>query len=211
MSLTIARFALGLLLLLAAATFAQAQSGSLYYGGGTATDSSIGSINTLDGGVVYSAPSLGGFFETVGGDVIFFHNLGIGAEVSFRNGKAPYAGLEYSPKFYDVNVVYQRRAFTDRFLVEVQGGLGRANLNFYYTPQFCLGFPQGCRSNTAQATGANYLELHGAGGLRYYVYKGVFVRPQVDLRWVHDFTYFGRSVVPEFTFAVGYTLRRGRR
>ena len=210
MRLIISTFAVGFLLLFAGAAVVRAQSGSIYYGGGTAMDSSIGPLNTLGGGVIYNTPRMGGFFETIGGDVIFFHHLGVGGEVSFRNGRAPYAGLEYSSKFYDVNAVYQPVTLATHFTPEVQAGFGRANLNFYYTPQFCLGFPQGCRSTTAQATGANYLELHFAGGVRYYAYKGLFVRPQVDVRWVDNFSYFGSPWVREYTVAIGYTLRRSK-
>jgi hypothetical protein len=207
---TIRSFAFALLVLFVSAISARAQSGSIYVGFGTATDSSIGSINTLNGGVQYSTPTLGGLFDTVGGDVIFFHNLGAGIEYSFLNGRSSYAGLNYRPAFYDVNAVYQPFGSSRRLIPEIQGGVGRASLRFYYTPAFCLGYALGCRSNTAQATGTNYLEIHGAGGVRYYLYKSLFIRPQVDVRWVHNFAYFGRSVVPEFTVAIGYTLRRGK-
>ena len=196
------------LLALSVATGSPAQSGSLYVGFGTATDSSIGTVNTLNGGVVYNAPSLDGLFDTVGGDVIFFRNLGLGAEYTFRNSRGPYAGLQYHPVFYDVNAVYQPLGSSRRFAPELQGGIGRAAFRFYYTPQFCNSYPLGCRSNTAQATETNHLEVHFAGGVRYYVYKDVFVRPQVDARWVRDLSYFSNSWIPEFTVAVGYTFRR---
>jgi hypothetical protein len=202
------RFAFATLILFAAATCARAQiSGSAYVGFGTATDGSIGSLNTLGGGTVYNTSSLGGLFDTIGGDVIFFHNLGVGAEVSFRNGRGPYAGLTYRPDFYDVNAVYNRSF--GRFRPEFQAGIGRANINFYYTPAFCAGFSQGCSSNTASASGANYLELHLSGGLSYYVYKSVFIRPQVDIRYVKNMSYFSSPWVPEFSVAIGYTFRRG--
>ena len=189
---------------LTCAASAVAQSGSVYFAGGTATDSSIGSINTLGGGIVYNTPSMGGFFETIGGQVIFFHNLGVGAEVSFRNSKAPYAGLEYRPIFYDINAVYQLHL--GKFTPEVQGGFGRANINLYYTPQFCSGYPQGCTNSTGAAHGADYAQLHFGGGVPFYVYKDFFVRPQVDVRWVRNMSFFGSSWVPEYSVAIGYTF-----
>jgi hypothetical protein len=188
---------------------AQAISGSIYYGGGTAFDSSIGSINTLGGGTVYSTPSLGGYFNTIGGDVMFFRHqsLGVGVEASFRNGNAPYAGLLYHPSFYDVNAIYHRPLFSSRLIAEFQGGGGRATVNLYYTPQFCQSYPEGCRSSTAAVTGENYTEWHGAAGIRYYVYKGVFVRPQFDIRKAGNFNnYFSSSWIPEVSVAIGYTL-----
>lgn len=186
------------------AASASAQSGSVYFAGGTATDSSIGAINTLGGGIIYNTPSMGGFFETIGGQVIFFHNLGVGAEVSFRNSKAPYAGLEYRPIFYDINAVYQRHL--GKFVPEVQGGFGRANINLYYTPQFCSGYPQGCTNSTGAAHGADYAQVHFGAGIPFYVYKDFFVRPQVDVRWVRNMSFFGSSWVPEYSVAIGYTF-----
>lgn len=203
------RFAFATLILFAAATSASAQiAASGYVGFGTAIDGSIGPLNTLGGGTLYNTPSMSGLFDTIGGDVIFFHKLGIGAEVSFRNGRGPYAELTYRPDFYDVNAVYQRSF--GRFHPQFQAGIGRANINFYYTPAFCDGFPQGCRSNIASASGSNYLELHLSGGVVYYVYKkSVFIRPQVDIRYAKNMSYFSSPWIPEFSVAVGYTFRRG--
>jgi hypothetical protein len=185
---------------------ARLEDASIYYAGGTTRDSSVGLLNTLGGGTLYGTPSLGGFFSTIGGDVIFFHGLGVGGEVSFRNGRTAYAGLTYRPSFYDVNAVY-KRSFGS-FAVEGQGGAGRANFNFYYTPTFCAGFPQGCQSTTGQAAGANYLEWHFAGGVRYYAYKGLFVRPTIELRRVDRLTYFSSQWIPQYSVAIGYTIQR---
>jgi hypothetical protein len=182
------------------------EEGSIYYAGGTAKDSSIGPLNTFGGGTLYTTPRLGGFFSTIGGDVIFFHGLGLGGEVSFRNGRTAYAGLMYRPSFYDVNAVY-KHSFGS-FAVEGQGGAGRANFNFYYTPAFCAGFPQGCQSNTGQAPSANYFEWHFAGGVRYYAYKGFFVRPTVEIRKADKLTYFGSEWIPQYSVAIGYTIQR---
>lgn len=212
MTRPIHRFAGLSLLFFVFALLARSQSGSVYFAGGSATDSSIGPLNTLGGGVSYNSPRLGGFFETFGADVIFLrdHKLGVGGELSFRKDRGPYAGLAYRPMFYDINAVYQPWTVARRFAPELQAGFGRATLKFYYTPEFCLTFPQGCRLPTGPATSANYLQLHLGGGLRYYVYKDLFVRPQLDIRWLHNLAYFGRSWVPEYSVALGYTIRRGR-
>ena len=191
-------------------TSANAQSGSVYFAGGTATDSSSGPVNTLGGGTIYNSPSMGGFFETIGGDVILRHGLGVGAEVSFRKDQGAYAGLGYRPEFYDINAVYQPLHFTGRIVPEVQGGAGRISLRFYDTPAFCQTFFEGCRSTTGQISTVNHFQLHFAGGVRFYVVKGLFVRPQVDFHFVRNFVEFGSSWVPEYSVAVGYTFRRGR-
>jgi hypothetical protein len=199
-----------LLSLLGCATLAKAQSGSLYWAGGTATDSSSGPVNTLGGGVTYNSPRMGGFFGTVGGDVIFWHGLGVGGEISFRQDQGAYAGLSYRPIFYDINAVYQPLKNSRRITPEIQGGFGRLKMTFNYTPQFCLTYPQGCRSTTGQVSTQNYSQLHVGGGVRVYVYKGVFVRPTVDIHWVNDLTEFSSHWVPAYSVAVGYTIRKGR-
>ncbi len=202
------RVALSVLSLLAFACVARAQSVSGYLAGGTATDSSTGPLNTLGAGVTFNTPSMGGLFGTVGGDVIFYHQrIGVGAEYSFRTDRGPYAGLQYRPVFYDVNAVYYPLSNVRRFAPEIQGGVGRSKLTFYDTPQFCLIAPQGCRSTNAEIETQNHLQLHFSGGVRISIWKGVFVRPQVDIRWIDNFTAFGSSLVPEYTLAVGYTFQ----
>ena len=200
------KVALSFFLSFAFASFAVAQTGSLYFAGGTATDSSSGPLNTLGAGVIFNTPSMGGFFETIGGDVIFRHHIGFGAEVSFRQGRAPYAGLEYRPTFYDVNAVYYPLSNVRRISPEIQGGIGRSRLTFYDTPQFCTISPQGCPAVNARISTLDRLQLHFSGGVRVYVWKGVFLRPQLDVRWVRNFADFGSSFVPEYTLAVGYTF-----
>jgi hypothetical protein len=201
------RVTLCFLFLLVFSKVAVAQSGSVYLAGGSATDSSSGPLNTLGAGVTLNTPSMGGFFGTVGGDVIFRHRIGAGAEYSFRKDRGPYAGLAYRPVFYDVNAVYYPLLNEGRrFIPELQGGVGRSKLIFYDTPSFCMIAPQGCPSTNAQIETLNHLQLHFSGGLRVSIWKGLFVRPQVDVRWIHDFTDFGRPVVVEYTFAVGYTF-----
>lgn len=208
---TIRGFAVLFLSLLAFAFVARAQNGSVYFAGGTATAPSAGQVNTLGDGNLYQAPTMGGFFGTIGGDFLFFHSdkIGIGAEYSFRKDKGPYAGLLYQPKFFDVNAVYQPLTIAHRFTPEIQLGAGKASLATYYTLASCYKLPQGCAGPNAQISSVNPFQAHIGAGLRVYVWKGIFVRPQVDIRWVQDdFSYyFGSSWVKQYSFAVGYTLR----
>jgi hypothetical protein len=210
---TICGFAAVVLSLLAYITAASAQSGSAYFAGGTAIDSSAGPINTLGAGTLYESPRMGGFFETIGGDYKLFHNVGVGAEMSFRSDRGAYAGLEYHPTFYDINAVYQPLTIARRLSPEIQGGFGKASLNLYYTQQMCYKLSQGCPGVNAEASSATDLQVHFALGLRFYAYKGLFVRPQVDIRRVQSnfSSYFGSPWVSQYSVAVGYTVQRNRR
>lgn len=185
-----------------------AQSVSGYFAGGTAVDSSAGPLNTFGAGTIYQTPRMGGFFETIGGDMELFHGLGFGAEGTYRNQQAPYAGLAYKPSFFDVNAVYRPRAWFGRVSPEVQAGYGRANLKLYYTPQICATLPQGCGATNAEVTSVSDSEWHFAAGARFYAYRGIFVRPEVDLRHVpNNFSsYFGSSWITQYSVGVGYTF-----
>ncbi|MGA9883970.1 MAG: hypothetical protein WBQ34_09655 [Candidatus Acidiferrales bacterium] len=187
---------------------AGAQSVSGYIAGGTAIDSSAGPLNTFGAGTIYQTPSMGGTFETIGGDFVFFHGLGIGAEKSDRRGKGAYAGLEYAPSFFDVNAVYRPWIFTRRIRPDFQAGYGRADLNLYLTPQICITLPQGCGASNAVTTSVSDSQIHLAWGVRVYPYRGLFVKPQMDLRHVpNNFSsYFGSSWITQYSVAIGYTF-----
>jgi hypothetical protein len=201
------RVTLCFFILVSFARVASAQSGSVYLAAGTATDSSAGPLNTLGAGVTLNTPSMGGLFGTVGGDVIFRNRLGVGAEYSFRKDRGPYAGLAYRPAFYDVNAVYYPLTNVTRISPEIQAGVGKSKLTFYDTPGFCTIAPQGCRSTNAQIETLDTFQVHFAGGVRFSVWRGIFVRPQIDLRWMNNFPDFGRPFVVEYTVAVGYTFK----
>ena len=213
MTRTIRGFATVVLAILAYSTVASAQSGSAYVAGGTAIDSSAGPINTLGAGTIYESPRMAGFFETVGGDLSLFRKFGVGAEMSLRKDRGAYAGLEYRPAFYDINVVYQPLAIARRLTPEIQGGVGNASMDLYYTQQICYKLSQGCPGINAKASSARDLQLHFAAGLRFYAYKGLFVRPQMDVRRVQNnfSSYFGSPWVSQYAVAVGYTIHWNRR
>jgi len=213
---TIARTTCGVAVLLFAALACVPRAGAQlitgYVAGGTATDSSGGPINTLGGTTTYPGPGMGGFFKTYGGDVIFYHNFGVAAEYSTRVGKGPYAGLQYSPIFMDGNVDYQPHYKGGRINPEFQAGYGRADLKLYYTPQICYKLPQGCSSVNGEVISVSDSQFHFSAGIRFKVYKQVFVRPQFDLRRVSSgfSTYFGSSFIRQYSVAVGYTFNWGK-
>lgn len=212
MARTIGVVAVLLFAALACMPFASAQTISGYVAGGTATDSSAGPVDTLGAGTTYQAPSMGGFFKTSGGDVIFYRNFGVGVEYSSRSGKGAYAGLLYAPTFMDANVVYRPPLMDGRLSPEFQAGYGRADLKLYYTPQICYKLAQGCASVNGEVTSIQDSEFHFSAGLRFKLYRGIFVRPQLDLRHVpNNFsTYFGSSWIRQYSVAVGYTFDWGK-
>ena len=203
------RIALVLFLMTGSVQLAKAQSASAYFGLGTAVDSTNGQpINTFGNGTLFNTPRMGGLFETVGGDVMFRPNLGVGFETSFRS-QSNYAGLNYRPLFYDFNAIYEPVSNSGMIVPEFQAGLGGANLRFYENQSYCDSFG-GCSNQNYYVESSNHFQLHVSAGVRLYVKGGIFIRPQVDAHWVNNFFQFGSNWVPEYSAAIGYTFGRSR-
>ena len=198
-------FAVLAILLFGSLHMAKAQSASVYFGLGTARDSSNGQpIDTFGDGTLFSTPRMGGLFETIGGDVMFKPSFGVGFETSFQSQRN-YAGLNYRPLFYDVNAIYAPVIGQRKIVPEFQAGLGAVNLRFYENQSYCDSFG-GCSSQNYYLESSNHFQLHLAGGVRFYVKGGIFVKPQVDVHWVNNFFQFGSSWVPQYSMAIGYTF-----
>ena len=202
-------FPLLAILLFGSARLAKAQSATVYFGLGTARDSSNGQpIDTFGDGTLYSTPRMAGLFETIGGDFMFRPQLGVGFETSFQSQRN-YAGLNYRPLFYDVNAIYEPIPNSHSIVPEFQAGLGGANLRFYLNQNFCDSFG-GCSNSNLFLESSNHLQLHFSGGVRFYVKDGFFVRPQIDGRYINNFFQFGSNWVPEYSMSIGYTFGRSR-
>jgi hypothetical protein len=202
-------FPLLAILLFGSVQLAKAQSASIYFGLGTARDSSNGqAIDTFGTGTLFNTPRMGGLFETIGGDVMFRPSFGVGFETSFQTQRN-YAGLNYRPLFYDVNAIYTPVVGTRKIVPEFQAGLGAVNLRFYLNQNFCDSFG-GCSNSNVFLESSNHFQLHLAGGVRFYVKGGLFVKPQIDGHWVNNFFQFGSNWVPQYSMAVGYTFGGSR-
>jgi len=182
---------------------AKAQGLSAFFGVGTAMDKSSGqAIDTFQDGNFLATPGLGGIFGTFGGDFMWKRTLGFGAEYSTRFAQAPYAGLNYRPSFYDFNAIVHPVPRLLRVVPELQGGIGGANLQFYYNQQFCDAF-SGCATSNQFIESSNHFQVHGGAGVRLYVTPHIFIRPQFDVHWVNNFFQFGSNWVPQVSLAIG--------
>lgn len=197
-----------LVLTFGAVISAHAQGADVFFGVGTARASSTNQqIDTFGNGTLYPTPEMKGAFGSFGANYMVRPYLGVGAEYSFKFTQSPYAGLNYRPYFYDFNAVYIPTRNSNRIVPELQGGLGGAKLNFYYNSQFCSAFA-GCKTSNIFLESSNHFQLHLGGGIRFYVKRGMFVRPQIDGHWVNNFFQFGSNWVPQYTISIGYTFGR---
>lgn len=190
------------------ATLAHAQSDvDVFFGAGTMIDSSSGqSIDTFGTGNPFTTPRLGGTFGKAGADFMLTPHLGIGAETDFRFSRASYAGLTDRPMFYDFNAIWAPLGHVERRVVpELQGGIGGARLSFYVPNSFCDQFA-GCSTSNTFLESSNHFQVHMAAGVSFYATHHLFIRPQVDARYVNNFFQFGSNWVPEYGAALGWSF-----
>ena len=208
-------------LMLAAVPAMKAQSSfDLNIGFGTARAGSNGggidnfnSLNTLGPCIPNSAdpfceknPALNGFFLGLGGDVMMNRRFGVGAEVSFQPAKGDYGPLQYRQTFYDFNGIFAPIS-QKRVQVQIQGGLGGARTGFSLTQNQCVGTALTCSTLSQPVGNSSHFQLHVGVGVQVFVTQLLFVRPQIDLHYVPNFTdQFGRNSVPAATLWVGYSF-----
>ncbi|MBV9612163.1 MAG: hypothetical protein JO091_06805 [Acidobacteriaceae bacterium] len=189
-------------------TLVQAQSGpDVFFGVGTATDSSSNtSIDTFGTGNPFTSPKLGGTFGKAGADFMLGHHFGIGAETDWKFSQGAYAGLKYRPLFYDFNAIWMPTGQTERRVVpELQAGIGGARLSFYAPSSSCDQFA-GCSTSNSFVESSNHFQVHLGAGVRLYMTRHIFIRPQVDAHYVNNFFQFGSNWVPEYGASLGWSF-----
>jgi hypothetical protein len=162
-------------------------------------------------------PKLSGFFLGIGGDVMLWKHLGIGAEINVQPARSNYgspcslavdtACLEYRQDFYDFNAIYAP-VNTKRVTLQIQGGIGGAHTGFAVNESgSCVGTAV-CTSAQAEPIGtSNHFQIHAGIGVSLFVTEHIFIRPQFDLHYAPGLTdQFGSNVVPAGTIWVGYNF-----
>jgi len=179
------------------ATLAPAQQLDVSVGLGT-----IESSSPTSGGLNFQQPGEhGGSYINISGDLVGFghRRLGLSAETSFRSREANYDGYEkYRPILTDVNAFFQPRLRKNLGL-DLMAGVGVASTRFNL-PASC-NIP-GCINYT---TSNHFMEDFG-GGVRYYVWRHVFVRPEIRYYHIQNNAEFHSNNVVRLGASVGYTL-----
>ena len=150
----------------------------------------------------YSPESLGGgAYLSFSGNVLFKHQLGIQGEVAWRASQKIYGGFQpYRPILYDFNGIWAPR-LGSRVGAEVMGGIGAESLRFY-TPYYNCSF-SGCTNYVS----SNHLLGHVGGGLKLYVTKSIFVRPEVHAYFIRNNYEFSSPRAFREGVSIGYTFR----
>jgi outer membrane protein with beta-barrel domain len=157
-----------------------------------------------------TAPSLsGGAFPGVSGDVLFWHNLGVGGEVFWRGSSANCSeaicgfdsGITYRPVLYNFNAVYSPKIAPHAYL-ELVGGLGA--LDTHYSECTLSGASCG---GSQLISSSNHFDVDLGGGVKLYVHKGFFVRPEARFYWINNNTDYSSNHAGRVGASIGYTFR----
>jgi hypothetical protein len=168
-------------------------------GGGTITSSS----NSSTGYPVEK----GGLYINLGGDVVFYKQLGVNVETAWRatQGTGTYSALgeNYRPILTDFNLLYQPH-LGKRLGADLMAGIGSADTRFYEPGPSC----SGCVNYGS----TDHFMEHIGGGVRFYPWKHIFVRPEVHYYHIQNNNninnngFFSSNNVVRLGASIGYTF-----
>lgn len=140
----------------------------------------------------------GGIYPNVSVNARLKEHLGLNVEASWRETKANYYGFEkYRPILVDVNGLYQTR-ITRKFGLDLMAGIG--------VDRTVFNLPGGCfaTAGSCYTSGTHFMEHLGAG-VRYYVFRRFFVRPEANYYHVESNQGFNSGSLLRVGALVGYT------
>src|ERR1700686_2041139 len=126
--------------LVALSNFALAQKIDVAFGVSTLPAPSASSADSSHAPVALT----GGTYPGFSGDVLFWHNLGIGGEIYWKANQGKYLGdptLPYRPIFLDFDAVYSPKLASHTYL-ELDAGIGALDTRIY-----CQGCGNGYNTN----------------------------------------------------------------
>ncbi len=144
----------------------------------------------------------GGTYPSVSADYLFFRgHTGVQGEIAWRWNNSTYLpgnlNLPFKPLFYDFNAIYVSKPIRRRFAIELLGGAGVQNTRFYV---------QACKGSACYGT-TNHFMVDFGGGIKYYVWRHFFLRPEGRYFLVRNNTEFSSDHAVRYGASIGYTFR----
>jgi hypothetical protein len=186
------------------ACYAEAQQADAMLGFGTLLSSGSNSTCVITFTSSCVGPEKGGLYTTISGDVIFHKRIGFNFEANWRTKQGldfANGGQYYRPLLFDFNGVYQPR-ITKKIGADLMGGIGWQSTRFYqYTNTTSCVFFNSCYVSN------NHFLVHIGGGLRYYVWGNIFVRPEAHFYHIlNNSDVFTNGNVVRVGASIGYTI-----
>lgn len=166
----------------------------------------VGTVNALSANVATGSSSQaslnGGAFPVFSADLLLKHRLGISGELAWRGTRSIFAGIQpYRPLFYDFNAIYAPK-LGKHLTAEMMGGIGWESIRLYQPFTTC-GF------TCTNFISSNHFLGHFGGGIRYYVWGHLFVRPEAHLYLINHNVEFNSAHAVRYGMSIGYTFAPG--
>jgi hypothetical protein len=182
------------------ANLASAQQGDVALGFGALMSPEASSCNSSLGTGL--CPEKGGVYPSINADIIFHRRIGFGYEVAWRGGQGNYGGtgLPYRPIVNDFNAVFQPR-LNKKLGLDLSAGIGLQSTRFYSSTYSCS------YVSCTNFTSSHHFLTDFGGGLRYYFWHHVFIRPEVRYYWINNNTAdFSSNNTVRVGGSLGYTI-----
>jgi hypothetical protein len=141
----------------------------------------------------------GGAYPAFSADFILKSRLGVGGELAWRGTQSVFQEIQpYRPLFYDFNGIYAPK-LGKHLTAEMMGGIGWESIRLYQ-PFVTCGF------TCTDFISSNHFLGHFGGGLRYYVWGHLFVRPEAHVYLVHNNVEFNSAHAVRYGMSIGYTF-----
>jgi hypothetical protein len=180
------------------ADLAAAQQVDVMVGGGTLFSSSPFTAS-LSQPVISEK---GAPYPSLGADIILFGRYGLNVEGAWKwkYGYYPGYGQGYRPILTDGNVLFQPQ-LSKKFGLDLMAGVGAESVRFYN------GYSSTCPyASCSNFLSSNHFMEHLGGGIRYYFYHRLYVRPEVHYYHIHNNIEFNSDNVIRAGASVGYTF-----
>ncbi len=146
----------------------------------------------------------GGAYLNFSGDYVFWRHLGVEGEVAWRASENLYGGYQpFRPIFYDFNAIYAPPLGRHAQL-ELLGGIGGLSTRFYTQTYTCNYFYYSCTNYYS----SNHFMGDVGAGLRVYLTRGVFVRPEFREYFINNNYEFSSGHATRAGVTLGYSFGR---
>lgn len=182
------------------ASLASAQQGDAMFGFGTLMSSGSYNANST---TFSPFEEKGGLYPSISADVIFRHRIGAAFNVAWRGSQGNYEnGYEaFRPILYDFDAMYQPR-IGKKIGLDLQAGIGSASTRFYQNQVVSCSYFSGCINYNTDS----HFMTHIGGGIRYYFWGHVFVRPEIHYYYVNNNYEFNTGNLFRAGASIGYTI-----
>jgi hypothetical protein len=146
-------------------------------------------------------PESYGTFASVSLVRTFENHFGYSAEFVTSSKRQFYNGFQgYRPFIYDLNGVFARHV-AKRMTLDFMAGAGGQTVLFYNQYIGC-GFQTGCTPRV----NSTHLLVHAGAGLRYSVWRGIFVRPEANYYRIFNNNDFHSGNALRLGVSAGYSF-----